>query len=86
MFTCSSFIFFLKYPEPENRIFKRVISDISVVLRETTLTISDSIEIVSPVESEIMRVNSLSTTGISEITQLKKTDFQGPDTLIFAFP
>ena len=34
----------LRYSDPEDRISKLVISDISVVLRETTLTISDSIE------------------------------------------
>ena len=34
----------LMYSDPEDRNFNRVISDISVVLRETTLTISDSIE------------------------------------------
>ena len=34
----------LRYLDPKDRIFNRVISDISVVLRETTLTISDSIE------------------------------------------
>ena len=34
----------LRYPDPEDRIFNHVISDISVELRETTLTISDSIE------------------------------------------
>ena len=48
------------------------------MLRETTLTISDSIETVSPVESEIMRVVSLSTTKMPEITRFKtKTDLQG---------
>ena len=30
----------LKYPDHEDRIFNRLISDIAVVLRETTLTIS----------------------------------------------
>ena len=37
---------------PEDRIFYRVISDISFALRETILTILDSIEITPPVESE----------------------------------
>ena len=37
-----------RWPDPEDRIFNRVISDISVVLRETTLTISHSIETGSP--------------------------------------
>ena len=39
----------LRYPEPEIRIFNHVIFDISVALRETTLTISDSIKTGSPV-------------------------------------
>ena len=42
----------LMYPDLEDRIFNRVISDISAVLRETTLTISDAIQTDSPVESE----------------------------------
>ena len=75
----------LKVSNPEERISNRVISDISVVLRETTLTISDSIETVPPVESEIVRVVYLSTTKISEMTRLKKkkkgNDLRGPDTL-----
>ena len=48
---------------------------------ESTLTISDLIEIGLSVETEIVRVISLSSTEISEITRLKKTDLQGPDTL-----
>ena len=43
-----------------------------VVLREITLTISDSIETGLQVETEIERVVSLSTTEITEITRLKK--------------
>ena len=62
--------------EPKDRIFIRVISDISVVLRETTLTIPDSIETVSSVEYEI--VGSLCTTELIEITLFKKTDLQRP--------
>ena len=54
-----------KVSDPEDRTFNHVISDISIVLREATLTISDSIETVSAVESEIMRVVSLSTTEIT---------------------
>ena len=46
----------LKYPNPDYWIFNRVISDISVVLRETTLTISDSTETGSSVEVEVVRV------------------------------
>ena len=71
----------VRYQGPEDRNFYRVISDISVVLRKTTLTILDSIQTDSPVESEIVRVVSLSTTEITEITRLKKqnkkTDPQG---------
>ena len=48
-----------------NGFFNRVISDISVVLKETTLAISDSIETGSQVETEIVSVDSL-------ITRLKK--------------
>ena len=46
----------LKVSDTKDRIFNRVISDIFVVLRETTLTISYFIETVSPVQSEILRV------------------------------
>ena len=47
-------------------------SDISVALRKTILTISDSIETGPPVESEIVRVVSLSTTEITEITRFRR--------------
>ena len=63
----------VRYPDPEDRIFNHVISDISVVLRETTLTISDSIE------SEIVRAVFLSTTEITEIIRFKKNNLQGED-------
>ena len=53
------------YKVPEDRIFNRVNLDIFVVLREKTLTISDSIE---TVETEIARVVSLSATEITEIS------------------
>ena len=56
----------------EYRIFYRVISDIFVVLRETTLTISDSIETGSPVETEMVRVVFRSTKEITEITRFEK--------------
>ena len=62
----------LRYHDPEDRIFNRVISDISVVLRETTLILPDSIETGSLVETEIVRVVSLSKTEITEISRLKK--------------
>ena len=52
---------FLRYSYPENRNFNRVFSDVSVVLREITHTISDSIVTGSPVESEKVGVIYLST-------------------------
>ena len=60
---CVSFFFF-------NFFLNRVILVISVVLSETTITISDSTGEPVSIEVEIMRVVSLSTTEISEITQL----------------
>ena len=45
---------------PEDQIFSRVISDISIVLREATFTISDSIEVGSPVKFKIARTYPLS--------------------------
>ena len=61
----------LRHPDSEDRMLNSIISDISIVQRETTLTISDSIETGSNVETEIVRVVSLSTTEITEITRLK---------------
>ena len=52
-------------------IFNRFISFISVVLQETTLTISVSTGELVSMETEIVRVVSLSSTEISEITRLK---------------
>ena len=60
------------YSDPKDRIFNRVMSDIFVVERETTLTDSDSNETGSRVETEIVRVVFLSTTEITEITRLKR--------------
>ena len=72
----------LRYLDPEDRMSNRVISDISVVLRETTLTVSDSIETSFPVKSEIVRVVSPSTTEIIKITRFKRKNYlQGPNTL-----
>ena len=51
----------LRYPGSADRIFNRVILDMSVILRETTLTISDSDETGSPVETEMVLVVSLNT-------------------------
>ena len=62
--------------DPEDRIFYPVISDISVALRETTLTISDSIETDSPVETELVRVDALGTTKMTNISRFKKTIFR----------
>ena len=61
-----------RHPDPK-RIgsLNRVISVISVVLRETNLTIPVSTGEPVSLESEIVRVTSLSTTEISEITRLK---------------
>ena len=65
-------------------MFNGVISDISVVLKETSLTITDSVETSSPVESEIVQVvYSLSSTEIPEKTRYKKKkDLQRPNTSI----
>ena len=71
----------LWYPDPEDRIFRRVIS---VVLGETSLTISYFIETVSLIDSEIVSVVSLSTTEITEITRLKNRSSRS-DTLIWTF-
>ena len=52
--------------------------------REASLTISDSMEKGSPVESEVVSVVSRSTTKITEQTSFKKKenqDLQAPDTL-----
>ena len=65
---------YLKVWVPEDRIFNRVMSDISVVLREVTLTTLDSIGTISPVESEKVRLVSLGTTKITGITRSKKTN------------
>ena len=59
----------LRYYHPEDRNFNRVISDISVVIREIALTTSYSIETDTPVESEKVRVVSPSATDITEITR-----------------
>ena len=61
----------LSYQDSEDRTFNRAFSDVSVVFREITLTISDSIETDSPVESEIVRVVSLRTTERIDIPRFK---------------
>ena len=58
----------LRYSNPENRGFKSVIS---VVIGETTLFISGSTGEPVSMEFDIVRVVSLSTMVISEITRLK---------------
>ena len=63
--------FQLRYPTGRSD-FRRVISDISVILRENTLTIADFIETGAPVEIEIVRAVSLSATEITMITRLNK--------------
>ena len=62
---------FFKVSYPDDRLFNLVISDSSVVLRETTRTISDSIETGSPVKSEIVRVVSLNSVEEFVITRYK---------------
>ena len=66
----------VKVSYPEDKIFNGVISEFTVALRETTFTISHSIETGSPVKTEIERVVSLSTTEISEIIRFKKQEGQ----------
>ena len=61
-------------------ILNRVIVVISFVLNKTTLIISDSTFEPVTMVSEIVRVVSLSTTEISEVTRLK-SDLQSPNTL-----
>ena len=56
---------FVFYGVQTLRVEFLIISDISIVLRETTLTISDSFQTGSPVEIEIVRVDSLCTTEIT---------------------
>ena len=62
----------LRCSDCEDRIFNRVISDISFLLKEISLTSSDWIETGSQVESEIVRVVSPSTTEITKVKRLKK--------------
>ena len=49
---CEVMLTDLMYPDSKDCIFNRVISDIFVVQRESTLTISGSIETGSPVKTE----------------------------------
>ena len=70
-FAITAFRLCLRCQDPEDQIFHGAISDISVVLvvlGETTLTMPNSIETDSPVETVIVRVVSLSTREITEIT------------------
>ena len=50
----------LRYPDHKDRIFNLVISDISVLQRETALTLSDFIDTGSPLETEKVKMISLS--------------------------
>ena len=68
--------FILRYSDSEEQILNHVTSYISIVLKETNLIISDSIETDSPVKSEIMRVVSLSTKEITKITRFEKMIFR----------
>ena len=76
MFKWFIFSWLLRYPDPEGRILNRVFSDtcISVVPRETTLTISDSIKLASPGDFEKVRVISRRPTEIKELSQFKKKE------------
>ena len=71
---------FFRYPDLKNQFLNRVIPVISVLLRETTLTITVSTGEFVSMESEKVRVFFLSTTEISEITRLK-IRFSGSDCL-----
>ena len=64
---------YFKVSGPRKPDFNRVIADISVVLIETTFPFADSIETGASFETEMMRVVSLGTTEITEITRFKKT-------------
>ena len=68
----------LGYPDHEDMISNRVTSETSVVQRESTLTILHTIETDSPVETEIVRVVPLRTTGKKK---KKNHGLQGPDAL-----
>ena len=57
----------LRNRDPDGRVYNRAVLDISVVLWETILAISDSIETSSPIETETIGVVSLSTTEITEM-------------------
>ena len=74
----------LRYLDPEDRVFffffNRVFSAISVVPRETTLTISVSTSEHVPMQSEIVRVVSLTTTKITDIPRVEIRS-SGTDTL-----
>ena len=63
------FLFVLVLPLVQEKL-SYLIAAISVLHREITLTISDSIETVSPVESEKVRVVSFRTTEITEIYRI----------------
>ena len=65
--SCS--VLYLRYLGPEDLFF--LILDISIVLRDTTLTISNFIETGTLVEIEIVRGVSLRATEITAITRCK---------------
>ena len=64
--------FYFKVSDPQGWIFSRVISDISIVLRETILTVSSFIETGSSLESDIVRVVSLGKMEVTEIARYRK--------------
>ena len=65
---CFPFRQVLKYPDPEGRFLNCVIAVISVILRETTLTISVSTGEPVSMKSDILRVVSFTAMEILEIT------------------
>ena len=62
---------YLRYSYPKDQVFNFVILDVSVILRENALIISDSFETGSLVEIKIDRMVSLNTMEITMITKSK---------------
>ena len=77
LYVSKRFAICLRYAYPEDGIFNLGISDNSIVLWETTLIISDSIlRQFDESNQKKVRVVSLSTPEISEITIFKKPIFR----------
>ena len=72
----------LRYPDPEDGILI-VLSRIFPLYEGKPLSLLQiALRQAQQVETEIVRVVSLSTSEITEIKRFIKTDLQGPDTLI----